>query len=409
MDKNLLEKYARLIVKSGVNIQKNQTLVITSPIECATFTRTITRIAYEEGAKDVVVEWVDEMLSKIKFLYAPLEAFEEFPEWQKEFYLSYAREGAAFLTIDAKDPEIMKDINPERISKASRARSSALKEYANRKMSGKNSWCIASYPTKSWAKKVFPNILEDEAIEKLWQAVIKVTRIDEDNDPVVSWNKHIRSLKINSDFLNSNEFKYMHYKNSSGTDLKIELPENHIWISGSAYTPEGIEFSANIPTEEIFTLPKKTGVNGTVVSSMPLSYNGGIIEKISLTFKDGKIVNSYAEKGYDMLKEIIETDEGSHYLGEVALVPYNSPISKLNTIFYKTLFDENASCHLAIGDAYPCIKNIENMSNEELGRLGINDSSIHVDFMIGTEDLEIMGITKTNEEIPIFINGNFVV
>lgn len=409
MDNNLLEKYARVIVKSGINIQTNQTLVIISPIECAAFTRIITKIAYEEGAKDVVVEWVDELLSKIKFLCAPVEAFEEFPEWQKEFYLSYAREGAAFLTIDAKDPELMKDINPERISKANKVRSSALKEYANRKMSGKNSWCIASYPTKAWVKKVFPNISEDEAIEKLWQVVFKVARINEDNDPVASWDKHIRSLKINSDFLNSNEFKYMHYKNSLGTDLEIELPENHIWISGSAYTPEGIEFSANIPTEEIFTLPKKTGVNGTVVSSMPLSYNGCIIEKISLTFKGGRIVNFYAEKGYEVLKELIETDEGSRYLGEVALVPYNSPISKLNTMFYKTLFDENASCHLAIGAAYPCIKNIENMSNEELGRLEINDSSVHVDFMIGTEDLEIIGITRTNEEIPIFKNGNFAV
>ncbi|GAA0180883.1 aminopeptidase [Clostridium sediminicola] len=409
MDNNLLEKYAGLIVKSGVNIQKNQTLVITSPIECAAFTRTITKIAYEEGAKDVVVEWVDELLSKIKFLYAKVEVFEEFPEWQKEFYLSYAREGAAFLAIDTKDPELMKDINSERISKASKVRSSALKEYANRKMSGKNSWCIAAFPTKAWAKKVFPNISEDEAIEKLWQAVFKVTRIDEDNDSALSWNKHIRSLKINSDFLNSNEFKYMYYKNSLGTDLKIELPENHIWISGSAYTPEGIEFCANIPTEEIFTLPKKTGINGTVVSSMPLSYNGSIIERICLTFEDGKIVDFYAEKGYEALKELIETDEGSHYLGEVALVPYNSPISKMNTIFYKTLFDENASCHLAIGAAYPCIKNIENMSNEELGRLEINDSSIHVDFMIGTEDLEIIGITRTNEEIPIFKNGDFEV
>lgn len=409
MDKNSLEKYARLIVKSGVNIQRNQTLVITSPLECADFTRIITKIAYEEGAKDVMVEWVDELLSKIKFLYAPEEAFKEFPEWQKEFYLSYAREGAAFITIDAKDPELMKDVNPERISTSSKVRSSALKEYANRKMSGKNSWCIAAFPTKAWAKKVFPDVSEDEAVEKLWNAIFKITRIDEDNDSAISWKRHMRNLKINSDFLNSNEFKYMHYKNSLGTDLKIELPENHIWISGSAYTPEGIEFSANIPTEEIFTLPKKSGVNGKVVSSMPLSYNGSIIEKISLTFKNGRIVDFYAEKGYEVLKELIETDEGSHYLGEVALVPYNSPISKLNTMFYKTLFDENASCHLAIGAAYPCIKNIESMSSEEIRSLEINDSNIHVDFMIGTEDLEIMGITRTNEEIPIFKNGNFEV
>lgn len=409
MNSNLLEKYARLIVKSGVNIQKNQTLMVISPIECDWFVRIIAKIAYEAGAKDVVVEWVDELLSKMKFLYAPEESFEEFPEWQKNFYLSYAREGAAFLTIDAKDPELMKDMKLERISKANQVRSSALKEYANRKMSGKNAWCIASVPTKAWAKRIFPNISEEEAMEKLWQDVFKITRIDEDNDSVISWNKHIDELKINADFLNSNDFKYMHYKNALGTDLIIELPENHIWISGSASTPEGVEFSANIPTEEIFTLPKKTGVNGIVVSSMPLSYNGSVIEKISITFKNGKIVDFDAKKGYEVLKGIIETDQGSHYLGEVALVPYNSPISKLNTIFYKTLFDENASCHLAIGAAYPCIKNIENMSQEELGLLEINDSSIHVDFMIGTEDLEIMGITRANNEIAIFKNGNFAI
>ncbi len=408
MNKLLLEKYARLIVKCGLNIQKNQTLVITSPIECAPFIRIITKVAYEEGAKDVVVEWVDELISKIKFLYAPEEAFEEFPEWQKEFYVSYAREGAAFLTIDAKDPELMKDVSTERISKASKVRSVALQEYAYRKMLGKNPWCIASFPTKAWAEKVFPNIPENEAIEKLWQAIVKIAKLDND-DPVDSWKEHIKSLKINTDFLNFNEFKYMHFKNALGTDLKIELVENHIWFSGSGYTPEGIEFTANIPTEEITTVPNKTGINGTVVSSLPLSYNGSIIERISLTIKNGEIIKYNAKKGYEALKELIETDSGSRYLGEVALVPYNSPISKMNTLFYKTLFDENASCHIAIGAAYPFIKNVENMSNEELGKLEINNSLIHIDIMIGTEDLEIIGITKTNDEIPIFKDGNFIV
>jgi aminopeptidase len=300
----------------------------------------------------------------------------------------------------------MKDINPERISKASKVRSLALKEYIERKMSGKNSWCVASIPTKAWAKKVFPNVSEEEAIEKLWEAIFRVVRIDVD-DPAVSWDKHNNNLRINTDYLNSNEFKYMHFKNSLGTDLKIELPENHIWFSGSRYTTEGIEYIPNVPTEEIFTLPKKTCVNGTVVSSMPLSYNGSIIEDFSLTFNNGKIVDFNAKQGYEELKKLIETDEGSHYLGEVALVPYNSPISILNILFYNTFLDENASCHLAIGAAYPCIKNVENMSNEERESLGINDSLVHVDFMIGTKDLEIMGFTKAQKEIPIFKNGNF--
>ena len=210
------------------------------------------------------------------------------------------------------------------------------------------------------------------------------------------------------DFLNSNNFKYLQYKNSLGTDLKIELPENHLWLGGSDFTPDGIEFIANMPTEEVFTLPKKDGVNGIVVSSKPLNYNGNLIEKFSITFKQGKIVDFNAEVGYDILKSIIETDEGSHYLGEVALVPYDSPISNSNILFYNTLFDENASCHLAIGKAYPvCIKNGENLNDEELAEQGVNDSFVHEDFMVGTEDLQIIGITADGKQISIIENGNF--
>lgn len=405
MNNNLLEKYVRLIVKSGINIQKNQTLVIISSIECASFVRMIAKTAFEEGARDVVLEWNDELLSKIKYLYAPEEIFEEFPEWQKNFYISYAKEGAAFLTIDAKNPELMNDVNPGKVSKASKVRTYELQEYVKRKLLGINQWCIVAYPTRAWAKRVFPNILEDEAVERLWEDIFKAARID-DGDPIVSWEKHKNNLKTNTDFLNLNEFKFIHFKNSIGTDLNIELPENHMWISGSIHTPQGIEFSTNIPTEEIFTMPEKIGVNGTVMSSMPLSYNGSIVDNFSLNFKDGKIIDFQAEQGYNTLKEIIETDEGSHYLGEVALVPYNSPVSMLDTIFYNTLIDENASCHLAIGAAYPCIKNIK--SEEELSKYVINKSLIHVDFMIGTEDLDITGITKTGDKIPIFKNGNFV-
>lgn len=408
MDNTMLEKYARLIVKTGVNIQKGQTLVIASPIECAFFTRMIAQYAYEEGARDVVVTWKDELLSKIRFLQAPEEVFEEFPEWQKDFYLSYVKQGAAFVSIAASDPELLKDVNPGRLVKVQKASNTALKEYRERLMSNKNTWCVVSIPTKSWAKKVFSELSEDEAIAKLWDAILKTVRVDT-QDPVAAWEEHKQNLKKSSDFLNSNQFQYLQYKNSLGTDLKIELPKNHIWLGGSEYTPEGLEFVANMPTEEVFTLPKKTGIQGTVVSSKPLNYNGNVIDHFSLTFKDGKIVDFTAEQGYEILKGLIETDEGSYYLGEVALVPYNSPISNSNILCFNTLFDENASCHLAIGKAYPvCIKDGENLAKVELEALGVNDSLVHVDFMIGTKDLEIIGTTAAGKEIPVFKNGDFV-
>jgi aminopeptidase len=407
MNKNLLEEYATLIVKTGINIQKGQTLVINSPIEGASFTRLIAQTAYQAGARDVVISWKDELFSKIRFINAPEEVFDEFPTWQKELYLSYVHQGAAFLSISASDPELMKDVNPERMVKAQKASTTSLKEYRERLMSNKNTWCVVSIPTSSWAKKVFPDLSEAEAVERLWEEIFKAVRVDTD-DAVTAWEQHKAKLKTSMDFLNSNEFKSLHFKNSLGTDLIVELPENHIWLGGSEYTPDGIEFIANMPTEEVFTLPKKTGVNGTVVSSLPLNYNGNLIEQFSLTFKAGKIVDFNAKKGYEILKNLIETDEGSHYLGEVALVPYDSPISRTKTLFFNTLFDENASCHLAIGKAYPvCIKDGENLEKEQLEKLEVNDSLVHEDFMIGTEDLEIIGITSEGKEIPVFKAGNF--
>lgn len=407
MNNDLLEKYAHLIVRTGINLQNNQTLVISAPIECAPFTRLVAQKAYQEGARDVVIQWRDELFSKIRYLQAPEEVFEEFPEWQREFYLSYVHQGAAFLSIAASDPELMKDVNPERITKAQKVSSTALKDYRDRLMSNKNTWCVVSMPTASWAKKVFPQLSEQESIEKLWDVILKTARVDTEN-PVLSWEEHKANLKTRMDFLNSLALTSLHYSNSLGTDLTIELPENHIWLGGSEYTPEGIEFIANMPTEEVFTLPKKTGINGKVVSSMPLNYNGNLIDKFSMTFKDGKITDFSAEKGYETLKTIFETDEGSHFLGEVALVPYDSPISNSKILFYNTLFDENASCHLAIGKAYPvCMKNSEQLSHEDFSKLGINESLVHVDFMIGTSDLEILGMTSAGQEIPIFRNGNF--
>ena len=403
----LLKKYAKLAIYQGVNVQKNQTLVISSPIECAKFTRMLVEEAYIKGAKEVVVQWNDELTGKLKYKYSPMEVFETVPEWVKESRLSYAKEGACFLSISASDPELLKDVDPKKVATFRKASSIASREFSSRLMSNENAWSIVSIPTVGWAKKVFPNVSEDEAVEKLWDAIFKIVRVDS-QDPVKAWEEHKNTLKKNMDFLNSKRFKSLHYTNSLGTDLIIQLPEKHLWAGGAEFTQDGTEFIANMPTEEIFSMPKKTGVNGKVVSSMPLNYGGNLINNFSLTFKDGKVVDFSAEEGYETLKNLLDTDEGAKYLGEVALVPYNSPISNSNIIFFNTLYDENASCHLAFGKAYSlCIKDGEKMSEEELLKEGANDSLTHVDFMIGTKDLQITGTTYDNEKFDIFVNGNW--
>lgn len=407
MNDLILEKYAKLVIKTGINIQKNQTLVIASPLECAPFARIMSKVAYQEGARDVVINWGDELSAKIRYLHAPEEVFDEFPEWRKDFYLSYLREGAAFVSISASDPELLKDVNPANIIRAQKASNIALQEYREKIMNHENSWCVISVPTKSWAAKVFPNVSEDKATELLWDAIVKAVRVEAD-DPIAEWEKHTANLRHRRDFLNSSKFKSLHYKSSNGTDLTVELPEGHIWMGGSKNNARHIEFVANIPTEEVFTMPMKTGVNGTVVSSKPLVYNGNLIDNFKLIFKNGKVVEASAGKGQEILKKLLETDEGSSYLGEVALVPYNSPISNAQILFYNTLFDENASCHFAFGKAYPtCIQDGGKLAKDELERLGVNDSLVHVDFMVGTEDLEITGITADGKKIPVFANGNF--
>ena len=404
---NLLKKYAKLAIYQGVNVQKNQTLVISSPIECAKFTRMLVEEAYIKGAKEVVVQWNDELTGKLKYKYSPMEVFETVPEWVKESRLSYAKEGACFLSISASDPELLKDVDPKKVATFRKASSIASREFSSRLMSNENAWSIVSIPTVGWAKKVFPNVSEDEAVEKLWDAIFKIVRVDS-QDPVKAWEEHKNTLKKNMDFLNSKRFKSLHYTNSLGTDLIIQLPEKHLWAGGAEFTQDGTEFIANMPTEEIFSMPKKTGVNGKVVSSMPLNYGGNLINNFSLTFKDGKVVDFSAEEGYETLKNLLDTDEGAKYLGEVALVPYNSPISNSNIIFFNTLYDENAACHLAFGKAYSlCIKDGEKMSEEELLKEGANDSLTHVDFMIGTKDLQITGTTYDNEKFDIFVNGNW--
>lgn len=407
MNKSFLIKYASLAVNIGVNIQKDNILVISSPIETAEFARLITEEAYKSGAKDVIVHYGDQKLTKIKLENSSLETISNIPEWQAESYNYYARQEACFISISASDPDGLKGVPVEKIGASQKARTSALKEYFDNSMSNKCRWCVLSVPTLSWAKKVFPKVSDDEAMESLWDVIFKTVRVDTEN-PVNAWKKHNAYLEEKIKFMNNNNFKSVHLKSANGTDLNIELPEGHIWAGGSEGDVNGIPFNANIPTEEVFTLPKKTGVNGIVYSSKPLSYGGNLIDNFSITFKDGKAIDFTAETGYDVLKQMIESDEGAKYLGEVAFVPYNSPISNSKLIFFNTLFDENAACHLAFGRAYEsCVKDADKYSEEELEKIGVNNSVIHVDFMIGTSDLEITGINKNGEAIQIFSNGNW--
>lgn len=407
MNRINLEKYARLIVKTGVNIQKNQILMITAPVENHEFVEIISEIAYKEGAREVVFNWLDEKIDRMKYLYAPNDIFDELPEYRKMFLLENARANACFIRLSGGDPDILKGVDQDKIMRNKKVFGRELKEYRERLMSNKNVWCVAAAPTKAWAKKMFNNLSQEEAVEKLWDAILTANRINED-DPFAAWEIHKKNLRKRMDFLNNHNFKKLIYSNNIGTNLEIELPENHVWLGGSEKQEDRIEFIANLPTEEVFTLPKKDGVNGEVYSTKPLVYNGVLIDEFWIKFESGKAVEYSAKKGIEALESLIKLDEGSCFLGEVALVPYHSPISEMNILFYNTLFDENASCHLAFGEAYPIsLKDGENMTQEELKEKGVNSSIAHEDFMVGSIDLRIIGIKESGEEILVFNNGDF--
>lgn len=404
-----LDKYARLCVEVGINIQKNQPLVINAPVEGAEFVRLVAKHAYELGAKQVHVNWNDEVLTRLRYENAPMEVFENFPKWYADGLEEFAEDGAGFLSIYSQDPELLKGIDPKKIAAYNKSSSMALKEFRKYTMNDINAWCVVSIPTKGWAKKVFPELSDEEAMEKLWDAIFKATRMDLD-DPVKAWQKHLDNLAKKVEYLNEMKFKKLYYKSSNGTDLEVELPEGHIWAGGGGKNSKGVYFVANMPTEEVFTMPLKTGVNGVVYSTKPLHYGGNLINDFKLTFKDGRVVDFEAKEGYEVLKDLLGLDEGAKYLGEVALVPYDSPISKSNIIFLNTLFDENASCHFALGKAYPTnIEGGENMTDEELEKAGVNDSLTHVDFMVGSEDLSIVGETHDDKRVQIFENGNWAI
>ena len=398
--------YAALAVKIGVNLQKGQILVVQSPIECSVFAREIAEAAYDAGAKDVVIIWNDEIFQKLRFEKADISVFDEFPKWKKDMFEGYAENGAAFITIAASDPEIMKYADKEKLARNKKTTGAALISYRERLMSNKNRWCVVSYPTLAWAKKVFPDLNGEDAYSALENAIYKAARAEE--NPETEWKKHIAELKKRVDFLNGHNFKALKYKNSRGTDLTIALAKNHIWAGGAEIAEDGVEFAANIPTEEVYTMPDREGANGVVYSTKPLSYQGNLIEDFSVVFKNGKAVDFKAKKNENLLKQLLTTDEGASYLGEVALVPINSPINKSGVLFFNTLFDENASCHLAFGKAYPtCIKGGENMDSVTLVKAGANDSILHEDFMIGSPDLSVPGVKENGEEVVVMKNGNF--
>ncbi|MFD2445092.1 aminopeptidase [Bacillus sp. CGMCC 1.16607] len=401
-----MEKYAELAVKVGVNIQKGQTLVINGTLDAAEFVRLVVKKAYEVGAHNVIVNWNDDAVSRLKYELAPDEAFHEYPKWRAKELEDLADNNAAFMSIVSSSPDLLKGVNPERIGNFQKAAGGALKKYRQAMMSDKVSWTVVAAASPEWAAKIFPNEPKEQQVSFLWEAIFKATRSDLEN-PVEAWKNHDKSLYEKVGLLNEKRYHKLHYK-APGTDLTIELPEKHLWVGAGSTNAQGHEFMANMPTEEVFTVPLKTGVNGTVSSTKPLSYGGNIIDKFSITFENGRIVSFKAEQGEDILKRLVETDEGSHYLGEVALVPHQSPISQSNILFFNTLFDENASNHLAIGSAYAfCIEGGKQMTPEQLEENGLNESLTHVDFMIGSADMDIDGITADGKVEPLFRGGNW--
>ncbi|CQR56095.1 aminopeptidase [Paenibacillus riograndensis] len=401
-----LSKYADLAVRIGVNVQPGQTLIVSAPISAAEFVRLITAKAYAIGASQVKVNWSDEFITRQLFEHAAPEVFTKPPTWFAGEITEFAENGAAFLHVIAEDPDALKGIDSERIANYQKTRGEALTKYRELQMSDKVSWSIVAIPSQAWADKVFPDVPADERVDKLWEAIFHTVRLDRE-DPVAAWQEHLDTLEQKANVLNAKKYKSLHYI-APGTDLSIELPEGHLWAQGDSINAKGHSFVANMPTEEVFTAPLKTGVNGTVKATKPLSYGGNIIDGFSITFEQGRIVSVAAEQGQEALEYLIGLDEGAKYLGEVALVPHKSPISESNILYFNTLFDENASNHLAIGTAYAfCLEGGKEMNKDELIAHGLNTSVTHVDFMIGSAEMDIYGITVDGTREPVFLKGNW--
>lgn len=402
---NNFEKYAELLLKKCLALKSGQPLVITSPIECIDFVRVLTKKAYEMGVHDIYFDWVDTYLKYYQLKNFSDEELENSLFWNKKVYDEYAKKDGAFLMLSAEESDVYIEVDPEKLAKANQISRTSRPIYKEKQGKYEVAWCIAMVSTEISSKKVFPGV--ENSKDRLWEEIFKACLVDKE-DPNSKWDEKTTNNKKNVDKLNSLNLRKLHYTNSLGTDFTVELGEGAIWCGADEEMPDGTPLIVNMPTEEIFTSPLRDSTSGIVYASKPLVYNNTLIDKFWLEFENGKVVDYDSEVGKDVLKTLIEFDEGSSYLGEVALVEYDSPISNSNILFYNTLYDENAACHLALGIGFPsCYKNGVNMSKEELLEVGVNQSNEHTDFMIGTSDLKIVGTTSSSEEVLIFENGNF--
>ncbi len=406
MKKTILRKYAKLIARVGVKIQKGQDVVIQAELDQPEFVEMLTDECYKAGARKVTVEWSHQPLQKYHVRHRSLKTLSTLDDWEVTKLEHYADTLPCRIYLISEDPDGLCGINQEKNAKALQARYKVIKPIRD-KMENKYQWCIAAVPGVKWAKKVFPGERASRAVELLWEAILKTSRVDE--DPEEAWRKHNEDLARRCEYLNSLGIESLEYKSSNGTDLKVGMIPDALFCGGGEYAlGSGNYFNPNIPSEEVFTTPKRGEAEGIVYSTKPLSYRGELIEDFSIRFEGGRAVEVKAKRGEELLKQMISMDEGAAYLGECALVPYDSPIRNSGILFYNTLFDENAACHLALGMGFSnCLKDYEKYTLDECRAKGINDSQIHEDFMIGSEDLSITAHTRDGRDVPIFRDGNW--
>lgn len=402
-----LDKYAELAVKVGINLKEKEGLIITGNTDTLPLARKIMKVAYSIGAKHVEFLLNDDEMSLIRYENGRNFVFESFPQWKVDSIMAMYKDNYHHIFISAPDPELLKDVDSEIVAKSQKASSLAMSQVFKYRMTGVTKWNIITVPSKAWAKSVFPDLDETSSVNMLWKKNFEATRVDHD-DPIMSWKMHDKNLKVYRDFLNEKQFDKL-VLTGPGTDLEVYLAEDHFWNGGSKISQAGDFYVANIPTEEVFTTPHRLKVNGTLRATKPLSLNGKIVEDFEFVFKDGKVVDFMAKKGYEVLNKLFANDEGASYLGEIALVQDDSPISNTGILFNNTLFDENASVHFAFGNAYGyAMKNGSNMTQSELDKKGANFSLIHVDFMVGGPELDITAYEKDGTEVQLFRNGNWV-
>ena len=408
MKKTTLRKYANLIACVGANVQKGQAVILNAPVEHSEFATMVAEECYRAGAKYVRTEWDCQPMTKLAYRHQSLKTLSTVPAWQEEKLKLMVEELPCRIFLIGEDPDGLKGINVEKMQKASIATRKITKPYRDA-IESKHQWTIAAVPTVAWAKKVFPGMKKNQAVEELWRAILATCHVtdDPDNDPIVEWARHNENFKQRCRWLNAQKFDYLTYKSANGTDFKAELIPQGQWCGGGETSKAGIYFNPNLPTEEIFTSPMAGKAEGKLVATKPLSYQGQLITDFWIRFEDGKAVEWDAATGKDVLDRMITMDENACKLGELALIPCESPINRMGILFYETLFDENAACHVALGRGFnDCIEGYMDKTNEECQALGINDSMIHVDFMIGCDDMEITGY-KDGKPTPIFKNGNW--